>query len=215
MDLQYEQLRSRIEQLRRQRPEVANGRLESRPWSGVSVRGVCGSYYDTIDFLRAGGLVHDTPELKAHEANTQFRKCLMWLGSSFTNLRPVQASRFLWQFTRDGILRPGDFMLIGIDRCRDVDKVTAACSDSSEQWQQYIQNGLRSAAKIVGDASLAEDWTYVARWDAEEGRHVVRRLAPLYLIIIIKLESSIRLITGFVCTEIRSQRSTSDRSTRH
>lgn len=104
----------------------------------------------------------------------------MWLGSSFTNLKPVQAAKFLRQFTQEGVLQTGDFMLIGIDRCREVEKVTAAYSDTSERWQQYIQNGLYTAAHTVGDASLAEDWTYVARWDAEEGRHLVRRL-PLFL----------------------------------
>jgi uncharacterized SAM-dependent methyltransferase len=173
VDLQYEQLQSRIEQLLREKPNLANGRLEVQPHSGVSVRGVCGSYYDAIEFLRGGGLVDDSSRAPMYMHNTQFRKCLMWLGSSFTNLKPVQAAKFLRQFTQEGVLQVGDFMLVGIDRCRDVGKVTAAYSDTSERWQQYIQNGLYTAAQTVGDESLAEDWTYVARWDAEEGRHLV------------------------------------------
>ncbi|QMW46651.1 hypothetical protein G4B11_010106, partial [Aspergillus flavus] len=172
VDLQYEQLQSRIEQLLREKPDLVNGRLEGQPHSGVSVRGVCGSYYDTIRFLRDGGLVDNSSGTPIYLHNTQFRKCLMWLGSSFTNLKPVQAAKFLRQFTQEGVLQTGDFMLIGIDRCREVEKVTAAYSDTSERWQQYIQNGLYTAAHTVGDASLAEDWTYVARWDAEEGRHL-------------------------------------------
>ncbi|KAE8315332.1 histidine-specific methyltransferase [Aspergillus transmontanensis] len=172
VDLQYEQLQSRIEQLLREKPDLVNGRLEAQPHSGVSVRGVCGSYYDAMEFLRDGGLVDDSSRTPIYLHNTQFRKCLMWLGSSFTNLKPVQAAKFLRQFTQEGVLQTGDFMLIGIDRCRDVEKVTAAYSDTSERWQQYIQNGLYTAAHTVGDESLAEDWTYVARWDAEKGCHV-------------------------------------------
>ncbi|KAB8266631.1 histidine-specific methyltransferase [Aspergillus minisclerotigenes] len=172
VDLQYEQLQSRIEQVLREKPDLVNGRLEGQPHSGVSVRGVCGSYYDTIQFLRDGGLVDNSSRTPIYLHNTQFRKCLMWLGSSFTNLKPVQAAKFLRQFTQEGVLQTGDFMLIGIDRCQEVEKVTAAYSDTSERWQQYIQNGLYTAAHTVGDGSLAEDWTYVARWDAEEGRHL-------------------------------------------
>lgn len=107
----------------------------------------------------------------------------MWLGSSFTNLGPAQAADFLRQFTtaattsssgtNAAVLQRGDWMLVGIDRCRDVDKVKAAYSDRSVHWQSYGQNGLRNAAKVVGDAALVDDWTYVARWDESRGRHVV------------------------------------------
>ncbi|EAW14925.1 L-histidine N(alpha)-methyltransferase [Aspergillus clavatus NRRL 1] len=174
VDIQHEQLQRRIDQLVRQRPEFSRGHVDtSSPMklkSSISAQGICGSYYDAMGYLASGGLVDETPELKHHGG--PFRKCLMWLGSSFTNMKPTEAARFLRQFTRNGVLQPGDLMLVGIDRCRQVDKVMAAYSVSSPSWQRYVQNGMRNAAEILQEESLVGDWEYVARWDAAEGRHV-------------------------------------------
>ncbi|KAI6914358.1 hypothetical protein KC318_g653 [Hortaea werneckii] len=176
VDLQFEQLQSRISQLLQERPHFGNSCFDEYSLSGVSVRGVCGSYHDTTEYLRSGKWkVESLQSQRTHTLDTESRKCLMWLGSSFTNLNPLQAARFLRDFVENGKLLPGDLLLVGIDRCRDVEKVTAAYSDSSQHWQRYVQNGLLNAAKSIGEATLANDWTYVARWDPLKGRHLVRQ----------------------------------------
>jgi uncharacterized SAM-dependent methyltransferase len=172
-DMQHEQLRQRIRRLVEQRPHFAKDRSHDAQHGKVAVHGICGSYHDTIDYMRAGGL--DQEDVR-RSRNVQARKCLMWLGSSFTNLVPQEAARFLRQFSCDSIMQAGDFMLVGIDRCRDIVKVKAAYNERSRCWQDYVLNGVSTAADLTnlpGLYSSGDDWEYVARWDADQGRHVV------------------------------------------
>lgn len=183
--MQYDQLGSRIHELER-RLERYGGTDQGQ----LLVRGLCGSYFEAVEFLSN----EQNSQLAASHQRRQpvpERKCFMWLGSSFTNLRPTQAAQFLRKFTAaattgkggstkgPNVLKRGDWMLVGIDRCRDIGKVKSAYSDKSIHWQRYGQNGLRNAAKITGAAALADEWTYVARWDESTGRHVVSAAAQV------------------------------------
>lgn len=173
VDMQHEQLRQRISRLVEQRPHFAKDHPRDVQHCKVTVHGICGSYHDTIDYMRAGKL--DQEDVR-RPRTVQARKCLMWLGSSFTNLVPVEAAKFLRQFSRDGIMQAEDFMLVGIDRCRDSMKVKAAYNERSKCWQDYVLNGVSTAADLTDLPELyssRDDWEYVARWDADQGRHVV------------------------------------------
>lgn len=68
-------------------------------------------------------------------------------------------------------------MLIGLDRCRNVEKVEAAYGESCQCWQDYIRNGIKSAGLSLGGQAEdvldgSENWNYVGRWDEDEGRHM-------------------------------------------
>jgi uncharacterized SAM-dependent methyltransferase len=93
-------------------------------------------------------------------------------------LEPTKAADFLRDYVSNGMMVPGDCMIIGLDRCQDVSKVKLAYSEKSAEWQKYIRNAMSSAGRILGgdaaQAMAAEDqWDYVSRWDSQESRHMV------------------------------------------
>jgi uncharacterized SAM-dependent methyltransferase len=142
----------------------------------VTVRGVCGSYLNFLDFMRNGGLTHGTPTFNGQGKTTQ-RKCILWLGSSVTNMHLPEATNFLGRFAT-GALKAGDTFLVGVDHCRDIKKVKAAYSEESDCWKAYIRNGVKNAGAILGgDAAVkmngGSNWEYVTRWDRVNGRHMV------------------------------------------
>lgn len=101
----------------------------------------------------------------------------MWLGSSITNMEPSKAVILLRNFAT-AALQANDTLLVGVDHCRDINKIKSAYSESSEQWKAYVKNGIRNAGVVLGrDAAHltagAENWELVTRWDAENGRHMV------------------------------------------
>lgn len=158
-----------------------NGRHEVVPKDRVgkiALRGICGSYLECLSLLNDARLVKDTPVLISEGRHTVQKKCLLWLGSSLTNLHPADAVAHLQKFTGNDVLGPGDTILVGLDRCRDVSKVKSAYSESSQCWQAYMRNAVRSAGLILGgDAKSKLDesssWEYVARWDSVNGKHMV------------------------------------------
>ncbi|KAG9666342.1 hypothetical protein KCU99_g9781, partial [Aureobasidium melanogenum] len=155
VDMQHEQLRQRISRLVEQRPHFAKDHPRDVQHCKVTVHGICGSYHDTIDYMRAGKL--DQEDVRRPRTVQ------------------AQAAKFLRQFSRDGIMQAEDFMLVGIDRCRDSMKVKAAYNERSKCWQDYVLNGVSTAADLTDLPELyssRDDWEYVARWDADQGRHV-------------------------------------------
>lgn len=182
MDIQYRELCERLKNLLQKSPAFVAGRHQKEAQDRIgkiAIRGVCGTYLESLDLLRNNILVNDTLPFKAEQGSTEQTKCLLWLGSSFTNVPPTDAAEFLRQFTNEDILNPGDTIIVGLDRCRDVEKVKDAYREDSESWKAYIRNGVRNTGAILGnDAAMkldgSGDWIYVARWDALEGKHMVR-----------------------------------------
>lgn len=114
------------------------------------------------------------------------RKCLLWLGSSFTNLQPQDAAKFLAEYIADGMMRQADTMIIGLDKCQDVGKVKLAYSEEDPTWQKYISNAMASAGRILGGEaarlmSTEGQWEYVSRWNRDESSHMVSSRASLPL----------------------------------
>ncbi|CAI7592998.1 unnamed protein product [Penicillium viridicatum] len=175
VDIQYQELRARLCDLLRGNPIFSNGCHEDREGK-IIVRGVCGSYLDSLDLLQNDGLTRDTLAFNNGQEKIMQRKCILWLGSSLTNMSLPQASIFLGRFAT-GVLRAGDTLLVGVDHCRDIKKVKAAYSEESDCWRAYVRNGVKNAGAILGGDAAAKmnggsNWDYVTRWDTVNGRHM-------------------------------------------
>jgi uncharacterized SAM-dependent methyltransferase len=173
VDIQKQQIRMRLADLLRERPNFVNGHEELEGVGNVAVRGICGTWVDVMEHLGNGKSELKSTKLKQ---TVNGNKVFLWLGSSYGNLTLPDATKFLQQIFN---LQPGDKLLVGNDRCRDADKVKAAYSQDAKCWETFILNGVKNAGQILGgdDAASKLDggsgWEYVSRWDAAEGRHCV------------------------------------------
>jgi uncharacterized SAM-dependent methyltransferase len=181
LDIQIQQLRRRLSDLLLKHPHFINGcheEVNHNSAGKIAVHGICGSYDDVIGLLNGK---NSNADLRIEfERLVGPGRSLLWLGSSFTNVAPPSAAEFLRRFVTNDVLQAGDKLLIGIDRCQDVDKVKAAYWQGAECWKAYVRNGVKTAGMILGtDEAISQldgssDWEYVARWDEVENRHVVR-----------------------------------------
>ena len=108
--------------------------------------------------IGAGGLPSDGP------------RCLLWLGSSIGNFDRRGAADFLKDAAQSA-LRPGDTMLISIDRRNKPEEVAAAYNDANGKTREFILEGLRHADKVLGGGVLdVGKFEYHDRYNAIEVR---------------------------------------------
>ena len=97
-------------------------------------------------------------------------KTILWLGSSLGNFKRDEVPPFLAGFGE--VLRVGDTMLIGIDSCKDPDRVFHAYNDRENVTHEFILNGLQHANKLMAESAFnRQDWEVVGEYDQEAGRH--------------------------------------------
>ncbi|KAF2467704.1 uncharacterized protein BDR25DRAFT_305450 [Lindgomyces ingoldianus] len=98
-------------------------------------------------------------------------KTILWLGSSLGNFKRYEVSPFLSGF-RDA-LQPGDTLLIGIDSCKEPDRVFHAYNDRENVTHDFILNGLQHANRLMekGDVFNLDDWKVIGEYDRIAGRH--------------------------------------------
>ena len=98
-------------------------------------------------------------------------KTILWLGSSLGNFKRPEVPPFLAGF-RD-VIQPGDTMLIGIDSCKDPDRVYHAYNDRDDVTHQFLLNGLKHANRIMeeGTGFKLDDWEAIGEYDVQAGRH--------------------------------------------
>lgn len=92
------------------------------------------------------------------------------MGSSLGNFSPPDAAAFLAGFAT--LLKPSDFMVIGLDACEDPDRVYRAYNDSAGITRKFYENGLANANKTLGrEVFRPDEWEVVTEYDAVNGRH--------------------------------------------
>jgi uncharacterized SAM-dependent methyltransferase len=97
-------------------------------------------------------------------------KTILWLGSSLGNFKRHEVPPFLSGF--HSAMKPGDTMLIGVDSCKDGDKVFHAYNDRDNVTRDFTLNGLKHANRIMGDTVFhPNDWEAVGEYDVENGCH--------------------------------------------
>ncbi|KAF2275579.1 uncharacterized protein EI97DRAFT_433991 [Westerdykella ornata] len=123
----------------------------------VSCFGLYGTYDHALEWLKSDQ-IRGKP------------KTILWLGSSLGNFKRHEVPPFLAGF-RDAI-QPGNSMLIGIDSCKDADRVYHAYNDKEGITHQFILNGLKNANRILGQPQFdLEKWEVIGEYDTASGRH--------------------------------------------
>ncbi|QSS58794.1 hypothetical protein I7I51_08223 [Histoplasma capsulatum] len=123
----------------------------------VQCRGLHGTYDDALAWL-------------AKPENRQNPTCIMSMGSSIGNFTRPEAAKFLNRFSR--MLGPSDSFLVGIDACKNPDKVYRAYNDNHGVTKDFYMMGLSHANSILGfRAFKKEDWDVACRFDMATGSH--------------------------------------------
>lgn len=123
----------------------------------VKCFGLHGTYDHALEWLRSSS-AKDKP------------KTILWLGSSLGNFKRHEAAPFLAEFGH--AMKPGDTMLIGIDSCKDPDRVYHAYNDKANVTHEFILNGLKHANRLMERESFKlEEWEVIGEYDEEAGRH--------------------------------------------
>ncbi len=137
--------------------DVDAGVLESagaaiqREYPGVQVDAVCGDF-----------------ELHLVQIPGGDRRLFAFLGSTIGNLTPAPRARFLAALAE--VLRPGDFLLLGTDLVKDVDRLVRAYDDAAGVTARFNRNVLTVVNReLDADFDLAA-FAHVARWNAEAER---------------------------------------------
>ncbi|ODH33792.1 hypothetical protein ACO22_03274 [Paracoccidioides brasiliensis] len=131
--------------------------IPSRGYKYVKCRGLHGTYDDALIWLTK-------PE------NRQCPTCILSMGSSIGNFTRPEAAQFLKRFSE--LLGPSDSMLIGIDSCKDPEKVFKAYNDSQGVTKDFYKIGLSYANSVLGfQAFRKEDWEVTGLYDKSDGCH--------------------------------------------
>jgi len=97
-------------------------------------------------------------------------KTVLWLGSSLGNFKRHEVPPFLSGFVE--FMQVGDTMLIGIDSCKDPERVYHAYNDREGITHEFILNGLKHANEVMGEQAFhPSDWEVIGEFDRDAGRH--------------------------------------------
>lgn len=97
-------------------------------------------------------------------------KCVLSLGSSIGNFSRDGGADFVKQFA--DILTPNDTVLIGMDGCKDPERVWHAYNDRDGVTHAFLLNGLKQANTLLDtEAFDLTKWRAFGEFDEENGRH--------------------------------------------
>ncbi|GLA89573.1 hypothetical protein AtubIFM56815_004056 [Aspergillus tubingensis] len=118
--------------------------------------GLLGTYDDGRDWMHL-------PEIRSRS------KTILSLGSTLGSFQRPEAADFLASFVTP---ESNSSLLIGLDGCKDADRVLAAYNDPEGINRRFIKHGLERANEILGpDTFDLDKWAVIGRWDAAQGSH--------------------------------------------
>ncbi|EOD44923.1 putative duf323 domain protein [Neofusicoccum parvum UCRNP2] len=151
-DIDYFALDLSLPELERTLAEVP-----SQSYKHVKCHGLHGTYDDGMVWMKR-------PEISSKP------KTVLSLGSSIGNFKRHEAGPFLRSVADS--LQTGDNLIIGLDACKDPERVYHAYNDRHGTTHAFILNGLRNANRILGtEAFKAGEWEAIGEFDVENGRH--------------------------------------------
>lgn len=131
--------------------------LSIQAFKHVGFHGLHGTYDDALSWIR-------NPENRTRPT------CIMSMGSSIGNFSRPGAAEFLSGFAKG--LKPSDSLIIGLDACKDPEKVYKAYNDSRGVTKRFYENGLLHANSVLGyEAFVTDEWDVVTRYDPDDGLH--------------------------------------------
>jgi len=122
----------------------------SEEFSGWDFRAEIGSFVGGADALGVGG----GPRL------------VLFFGGTIGNFHPTEVPGFLRDLGR--IMEPGDGLLIGVDRVKDVARLEAAYNDARGVTAAFNKNVLAVLNHSYGANFDLSRWAHRAVWDAEQ-----------------------------------------------
>ena len=123
----------------------------------MGLHGLHGTYDDALVWL-------SNPENRTRPT------VVMSMGSSIGNFSRPEAAEFLGRFLK--LMTPSDLMIIGLDGCKDPQKVYRAYNDSEGITRRFYENGLVHANEVLGhEAFKPNEWDIVTNFDPVTGRH--------------------------------------------
>lgn len=126
-------------------------------YNHIKCFGLHGTYDNALEWLKS--------------SNVQAKpKTILWLGSSLGNFMRDEVPPFLAGFS--DVLHTGNTMLIGIDSCKEPQRVFHAYNDREGITHGFILNGLKHANEIMGEEAFhLDDWEVIGEYDENAGRH--------------------------------------------
>ncbi len=129
-----------------------------------------GNLYKYVNCFALQGTYDDGLQWLKRPENRTRPKIILSLGSSIGNFTRPMAVEFLRGFA--AVLDDGDAMLVGIDACKEPDRVSLAYNDSIGTTHKFILNGLAHAGRLLGAKDLCIDaWRVIGEYDIAAGRH--------------------------------------------
>lgn len=123
----------------------------------VRFHGLHGTYDDALRWLK-------------DSQNREQPTCVLSMGSSIGNFNRTAAAGFLRQYAE--LLGPTDSIIIGLDGCKDKDRVYRAYNDSKGITRRFYKNGLVHANAVLGyEAFKADQWDVDCLYDEAGGCH--------------------------------------------
>lgn len=126
--------------------------------------GLCGTYDDGREWLQ-------------HPMIQERPKMILSLGSTLGSFERQEAAKFLSSFIPRASCvddsQPSNLsFLLGLDGCKDEERVHAAYNDEKGLNRRFIKHGLEKANAVVGhEAFDLNTWEVFGRWDRENGCH--------------------------------------------
>lgn len=126
----------------------------------VKCHGLLGTYDDGLRWLQL-------------EPHTTRPKCVLSLGSTIGSSSGLEAADFLGGFVQAvKSSKQKTIFIVGVDGCKDGDKVWHAYNDSGGRNRRFISNILHHANKVLEyEAFNPNEWTVEGVWNAEQGSH--------------------------------------------
>lgn len=122
--------------------------------------GLLGTYDDGREWLQQ-------PDIRSRP------KTILSLGSTLGSFQRADAAAFLASFVHDNSAKGSSpSFLMGLDGCKDPDRVLAAYNDPEGVNRRFIKHGLERANEVLEREVFELDrWDVVGQWDAENGSH--------------------------------------------
>ena len=131
--------------------------VSTEKYDHVGLHGLHGTYDDALAWL-------SNPENRTRPT------VIMSMGSSLGNFSRSEAAEFVGGFVK--LMDPSDLMIVGLDGCKDPEKVYRAYNDSEGVTRQFYENGLVHANEVLGyEAFKPSQWEIVTQFDNVTGRH--------------------------------------------
>lgn len=128
-----------------------SARQLNRKFPGIAIRGLVADFQEQL---------HVIP-------NTR-RRVFCFFGSTLGNLEPDQANRFLKNLRRQ--MHPGDRLLLGLDRIKDIVVLEKAYNDSQGVTAAFNRNILSVVNSYLATKLNSEDFDHLAFFNSNQSR---------------------------------------------